>query len=116
MYTFTVTPEFLLVLASGALALVLDYFPVVAKWFDALTTAAKRQLNAALVIGSAAIIFAGTCFGLFVTNLMCTARGGFDLLYIVFLAIGVNQGVHLFAKPTKAFKARMFGTVKQAKG
>lgn len=112
MYTFTVTPEFLLVLVAGVLALAFDYFPGLAKWFDTLAAAAKRQLNAALVIGIAAILYAGTCFGLFVTNLICSGKGAFDLLYIVFLAVSVNQGVHLFAKPTKAFKARMFGAKK----
>jgi len=109
MYEFTVTPELLLALIAGLLALVFDYFPGVAKWFDALAVEAKRQLNAGLVIGAAALIFAGTCFGLFITNLICTVKGSLDLLYIVFLAVTVNQGVHLLLKPTKAFKARMFG-------
>ena len=110
MYEFSVTPDFLLVLVAGVLALVFDYFPGVAKWFDALAVDAKRQLNAGLVIGAAALIFAGTCFGLFITNLICSVKGGFDTLYIVFLAITVNQGVHLLLKPSKALKVRMFGT------
>jgi|SRR3990172_13053255 len=112
MYEFTVTPEFLLVLVGGTLALVFDYFPGVAKWFDAQTVEKKRQLNAVLVIGAAAVIFAGTCFAIFVTNLVCTAKGSLDLLYIVFLSITVNQGTHLMLKPTQAYKARMFGANK----
>jgi len=108
MYEFQVTPEFLLVIVAGVLALAFDYFPGVAAWFDALKADAKRQLNAVLVIGTAAVIFAGTCFSWFITNLICSVKGGFDTLYIVFLAIGVNQGVHLLLKPSKALKARMF--------
>lgn len=109
MYEFSVTPEFLLMLVAGLLALVFDYFPGVAKWFNALEVEAKRQLNAGLVIGAAVVIFAGTCFGIFLTNLVCSVKGGLDTLYIVFLAISVNQGVHLLLKPGKALKARMFG-------
>lgn len=109
MYEFSVSPDFLLVLVAGLLALVFDYFPGIAAWFDALKVETKRQLNAALVIGAAAVIFAGTCFGLFITNLICSVKGGFDTLYIVFLAITVNQGVHLLLKPSKALKLKMFG-------
>jgi len=112
MYEFSVTPDFLLVLVAGLLALVFDYFPGAAKWFDALTTEVKRQLNAGLVLLSAAVIFGGTCFGLFITNLICSVKGSLDLLYIVFLAVTVNQGVHLLLKPTKALKLWMFGAKK----
>ncbi len=108
MYEFTVTPEFLLVIVAGALALIFDYFPGIATWYDGLSVAAKRQLTAGLVVGVAAIIFAGQCFAIFITNLVCTAKGAFDLLYIVFLAVGVNQGVHALFKPTPTFKQRMF--------
>ena len=108
MYEFTVTPEFLLVIVAGLLALMFDYFPGVAKWFDALSVEMKRQWNAVLVIGTAAVIFAGTCFAIFITNLVCTAKGSLDLLYICFLAITVNQGVHALLKPTAKFKAWMF--------
>lgn len=109
MFELNVTPEFLLIVVAGLLALVFDYFPGIAQWFDGLSTAAKRQVNALLIIGVAAVLFAGTCFVLFVTNLVCTAKGALDLLYIVFLAAGVNQGVHSLFKPTQEFKARLFG-------
>jgi len=44
--------------------------------------------------------------------LVCTAKGALDLLSIVFVAVSVNQGVHLLTKPTQAFKARLFGSKK----
>jgi len=109
MYPFDVTPLLLVTLVAGGLALAFDYFPGIAKWFDALTVEAKRLVNAIGVIGFAAIIFAGQCLGIFLTNLICTLQGSFDLLYIILLALTVNQGVHLILKPTKRFKARMFG-------
>jgi hypothetical protein len=108
MYHFDVSAAMLLALVAGGLALAFDYFPGVAKWFDGLTNAAKRGVNAAGVIGTGAIIFAGQCFGLFDTNLVCSVKGGFDTLYIIFLAISVNQGLHFALKPTAAFKERMF--------
>lgn len=105
MYQFTVTAEFLVLIVAGLLALVFDYFPPVAQWYDALNEAQKRQVMAALVIGTAVVIFAGQCFLIFVTNIECSTKGAFDLLYIVFLAIGVNQGVHALFKPTGALEA-----------
>lgn len=113
MYTFDVTPLLLVTLVAGALALGFDYFPGVAKWFDGLTVEAKRLVNAISVITFAAIIFGGQCFNIFVTNLVCNVRGSFDLLYIIFLAVTVNQGVHLALRPTPRFKALMFGRHEQ---
>jgi hypothetical protein len=109
---FAVTPQLLTVLVAGALALIFDYFPHVAKWYDTLVDASKRQLMAGMVIGFALIIFAGQCFGLFGTNLSCSVKGGFDLLYILLLAIGVNQGLHSMTKPTLAMRKEMFDVKK----
>ncbi len=114
MYEFDVTPELLLILVAGLLALTFDYFPVVAQWFDGLTTAAKRGVNALGVIGLGMVLFAGQCFGIFVTNLVCTVAGSFELLYIIFLAISVNQGVHFALKPTANMKAWLFRPRKRA--
>ena len=106
MYEFSVTPEFLLVIFAGLLALVFDYIPGVATWYDGLDTTQKRQVMAVAVIGIALVIFLGQCFAIFLTNIACTVKGGFDMLKIVFLAVGVNQAAHTLFKPTDAFKAR----------
>jgi len=111
MFEFNVTPEFLLIVVAGTLAFLFDYFPGLATWFDALSAATKKQLNAGLILGTAVVLFAGTCFALFVTNLVCTVAGGFEALKIVFLALTVNQGVHFALKPTYLFKQRL-GIVK----
>jgi hypothetical protein len=109
MYQFEVNAALLLTLVSGALALAFDYFPPLAKWFEELTSAAKRGVNALGVIGTGLLLFAGQCVGIFLTNLVCSWLGFFDLLYILFLAISVNQGVHLLLKPSPRVKARILG-------
>ena len=108
MYEFNVDPALLLALVAGGLALAFDYLPKLAEWFNALTDSQKRLLNAGLVFGIAAVLFAGDCFALFVTNLVCDPKGAFDTIYMVFVAITVNQGVHAALKPSAALKARMF--------
>jgi len=109
MYTFTVDPAFLLALVAGGLALAFDYLPKLRTWFDALDATQKRLLNAGLIFGAAVVIFAGDCLALFGTNLICDIKGGFDTLYIVFLAVTVNQGVHLALKPSLSLKAKLLG-------
>ena len=108
MYTFAVSAEFLVTIVAGFLALALDYFPGLAAWFDGLLSVVKRQVVAGLIIGFALVIFAGQCLAVFATNLVCDMKGFLDLLQIIFLAITVNQGVHMLLKPSAGLKARMF--------
>lgn len=107
-FTFTVTADLLIIVGASALALGFDYLPFLAPWYDKLSEVGKRQLMGGLIVGSAVVIFLGQCFSIFTTNLTCTTASGMNLLYIVFLAIGGNQGVHSLFKPTAALKARMF--------
>jgi hypothetical protein len=109
MYAFTVTPEFLVVLFAGLAALAFDYFPGLAAWYDAFDAPIKKRIMAVVVLLFAVVIFAGQCWGLFATNLTCELKSAFDLGYIVFIAVGVNQGAHLLMKPSEATKAKMFG-------
>jgi hypothetical protein len=109
MYTFEVSPALLLALVAGGLALAFDYLPGLAAWFDGLLDWQKRLWNAGLVTGFAIVIFAGQCAGIFITNLVCDLKGALDLLYMVFLAITINQGVHMALKPSPGLKARIFG-------
>ncbi len=90
MFEFEVTSEFLTILVAGALAILFDYFPWIAKWFDGQKESTKKLLNVGLLVVSAGVLFGGDCAGWFVTNLVCTTKGFFDTLYIVFLALGVN--------------------------
>jgi hypothetical protein len=108
MYEFEVNPAFLLVLVAGGLALAFDYLPKLRTWFDGLDVSQKRLLNVGLVLGAAVVLFAGDCFGLFMTNLACDIKGGLDTLYMVFLAVTVNQGVHIALRPTPSLKTKLY--------
>lgn len=110
MFEFEVTSEFLTILVAGALAILFDYFPWIAEWFDGQKESTKKLLNVGLLVVFAGVLFGGDCAGWFVTNLVCTTKGFFDTLYIVFLALGVNYGVHKATKPSEALKAKMFGS------
>jgi hypothetical protein len=106
-YQFSVDSALLLALVGAGLALIFDYFPSVRTWFDALTDAQKRLLNAGLILLAAVVLFAGDCLAVFDTNLVCDTRGALDTVYLVFLAITVNQGVHLALKPSASLKAKL---------
>lgn len=107
MYEFSVSPELFLLLVAGGLALAFDYLPKLRQWFEEQSPEKKRLLNVGLVAGTAVVLFVGDCAAIFITNLECTVKGGFDLVYMIFLAVTVNQGVHKGLKPTPAFKARL---------
>ena len=107
MYQFEVHPGFILALAAGALALAFDYLPKLREWFDTLTPTHKRLLNLGLVLATAVVLFVGECAAIFDTNLACDTKGGFDLLYMVFVALAVNHGVHEVTKPSPALEKRL---------
>ena len=107
MYQFDVNSALILALVAGGLALAFDYLPHLREWFDALNETQKRLLNAGLVLGVAVVLFAGDCFALFDTNLVCDVKGGLDLLYMAFLALSVNHGVHSVLKPSPALKDKL---------
>lgn len=99
-----ITPAFLTVFVAGIISLLFNYFPYLAGWYDKFSEIAKQQIMGALMILTIVVIFIGKCYGLFETNLICSTQGAFDALYNLFLAIGVNQGVHTMTKPSTAFK------------
>jgi hypothetical protein len=107
MYKFDVYPELFLVIIAGTLALAFDYLPHLRQWFDGLDETQKRLLNAGLVIGAAVVLYVGDCASLFDTNLTCDVRGAFDLLYMAFLALAVNHGVHKVTRPSPALEEKL---------
>lgn len=107
MYHFDVNPVFIIALVAGALALSFDYVPHLREWFDALNETQKRLLNAGLVLAAAVVLFVGDCAAIFDTNLACELKGGLDLLYMVFVALTVNHGVHSVLKPSPALKDKL---------
>lgn len=107
MYEFNVDAGLLLTIVAAALALLFDWAPGLAAWFDGLPESSKRLLNAGLLLLASVILFVGECYAIFVTNLVCDTKGALDLAVIWFMAVTVNQGVHIGLKPSASFKARI---------
>jgi hypothetical protein len=111
---FDVTPQTVLVLIGGFLALAFDYLPGLATWFDGLTVTNKRFVMLGLVVLAAVVLYIGTCQAWFQTTLTCEPRSLVNLLYGLVLAIAANFGFHKATKPTLAFKQRA-GLVSQTR-
>ena len=109
MFEFNVTSAVLMAFIAAILALVFDYFPGLAGWFNGLAQSNKKLFMAGLLIVAAVIVFLGSCYGWFVTNLVCEAKTIITLIYELVIAVSVNQGVHFLSKPSATLKARMFG-------
>lgn len=112
---FNVNPQVFLAAVSAGLALVFDYFPVLAQRFDALSESKKRQIMLGLVFLAAAVVFWGQCEGIFRTNLLCSSASALDLAYNLILAVSLNYGFHQATKPSAAFKANMLSFKPKAK-
>jgi len=108
MFTFEITSGVLIAFVAALLALAFDYFPGLAKWYDAKDASAKKQIMAGLLVGAVALVFAGTCLSWIVTNLVCEPKSLITLIYELLIAVSVNQGLHAVSKPSAAFKRRMF--------
>ena len=107
MYQVSINPNLLLIVLSAGLALLFDWVPGVATWFNALAEGTKRLVNAGILLLVSAILFGGQCGGLFSTNYTCDAKGALDMLIIWFTAVTINQGVHFGTKPSAELKARI---------
>jgi hypothetical protein len=101
MFAIDVNPEILTIIATGLLAVIFDWSPVLAAWYDKLSRIKKKQVMAALLIAVVLCIHAATCYGIFQTGLACGKSGFAELIYSMLVAIGVNQGTHLLLKPVK---------------
>ena len=84
-------------IAGMVLSLVLEYVPGIAGKYEALTAVQKRLTMLLLVVASALALFGLSCADL-VIYVECTVRGGFDLLGMIGVAIGVNQGTYMLTK------------------
>lgn len=98
---FAISPDVLLGLVVAALALFFDYFPGVSKKFDEASIETKRLLTVGLAVLAAVVVFAGQCYGYFATNLTCTVKDGWDLLYGIVISVAVMYGFHKATKPSK---------------
>lgn len=99
LFPLLVSPESLAMMLGGLLAVCFDWFPGLAPWFDGLSTLKKQQLMVFLLGLMGSAVFAGTCWGWFESGLLCSRQSLPVLLQYVLAAAGVNQAVHLLAKP-----------------
>ena len=99
LFKLALTPESLTVLLSGLLAILFDWLPGLATRFDSLSKLKKQQVMIVLLSLVVALVFAGSCRGLFETGLICSPESLPQLLEYILTAAGVNQAVHLLTKP-----------------
>ncbi len=99
MFEITVTPDFLLIIFAALLAVVFDWFPGLSPWYAGLSELKKKQVMIGLLLVVAAVVYGGTCYGVFASNVACSRIGISSLVTTVLIAAGVNQGVHLLTKP-----------------
>lgn len=104
MFEIAVSPEFLTYLLAGLVAILFDWAPTLATWYDGLSVLKKQQFMGAILLGIVAVIFGGMCAGILVTGLACDKAGAASLIQIWLIAVGVNQGIHTLTKPSGAAK------------
>ena len=101
MFKIPVSPDFLTYILAALIAILCDWFPGVNTWFNSLAPERKRAyMFAALAIISAGI-YGGVCANIFSTTYACDADGLQGIVYVFFLSLGINQGMHALSKPTK---------------
>lgn len=107
IFTFNINPVFMAVFLGAAASAALDYAPKLAAWYDKRTVAEKRWIYAVSVTALVGLSFAGDCYGLFATNLVCTTRGGVDAVGVVLTALGIGNGLHNQTKPSAETKEKL---------
>lgn len=102
MLSVTITPEFLVTLAAGLLAVVFDWLPPAKNWYDQLKPGLKRQVMLLAVVAIVIILFTAQCANvILLPGYTCQQASFQQLAYMIFLAVGVNQGVHFLTKPAQ---------------
>jgi hypothetical protein len=93
------TPEMLIGFASVILALLFDWLPGLKTWYDKFGDGQKRGLMAGLLVLITGAVFGLSCAGWLQTGWMCTGTGIQDAVFLLVLAIAINQGIHNLTKP-----------------
>jgi len=95
--------ESLTTIAAAILAFLFEYIPGFQGWYGKLEPVYKKLLMLLFVVGAAGGVFAIACSGkgeLFGVQVVCDQKSAGELIYLVLLAIGVNQGVSRLTKKT----------------
>lgn len=102
MFNLNITPELLVSIVAAVLAVLFDWFPKLAPWYDTLSELKKKQLMGGLLLATVAVIYGGICVNLFFsTRYVCEQVSLAELIKAAFLAIAFNQTIHSLTKPTK---------------
>jgi hypothetical protein len=107
LLTFNVSPLFLAASIGSLTSLALNYAPKLAYWYDKRTSAEKRWIYALVVLLLVGVSYAGDCYGVFETNLVCTPKGGLEAFGLVLTALGIGNGVHNQTKPSPETKEKL---------
>ncbi len=84
-------------LAGMLLSLGMEYIPGIAPRYEALAPVQKRLVMLLLLVVTAGALFGISCADL-MAYVECTARGIMELLGMIGVAIGVNQGTYMLTK------------------
>ena len=96
-----ITPEVLASFAGMLLALLFEYVPGLAPWYDKLEQVRKQLVMLGLVVAVALIAFGLSCGG-YLNSVACDDKGALGLLWTVGLALTANQGVHMITRKASA--------------
>jgi len=97
--TVVFTPEKLVGIGAVLLALLFDWLPGLAPWYDKLKDGQKRGLMAILLLLLSLGAFGMTCAGWIKTGWVCSGLGLLDPVYLWILSVVINQPFHGLTKP-----------------
>lgn len=107
MFKFDVSPVALLAAIAALQSLFFDYFPGVAKKFEALDTSQKKQLTLILGVLFGVVAFVGSCYGYFSTNLVCEPQSIIALIGNIAISVSVGYAFHSNTKPNADTKDKL---------
>lgn len=108
MFQFEVSASSILILIAGIQSLLVDYFPVIAPWFEKLAVSQKRQLTAGLGIAFAIGLYALSCQGYWLdTNLVCEPQTLIQLASDIVISVAAGVAFHSQTKPSEDTKVKL---------
>lgn len=108
MPSFELSPDLLAAIAGAVLSLIFSFTPGLSTWFAGLLPEIKRLIMLGLLLVSTAVIYAGTCVGIFVTDITCDQAGILRLVWMLIAAVMANQSTYAITPQTT--KVRMAAT------
>jgi pilus assembly protein Flp/PilA len=116
MFALEITPEFLSYLLAGLVAILFDWFPWLAAWFDGISELKKKQVMAGLLLVVVLVIYGGICGQVFSTDYACDKAGFASLFEVFLISVGINQGIHALTKPGTVVKLARSGRLSKGQG